>query len=87
MRSIFVNLQLQKRVPSQFYSGCQMLTEMVLTKPNETMRAAEAMLSVFDQLQNQTTLWESLLAVPQLFSSSSDQVLDSTKAVITNLQG
>uniref|UniRef100_A0A3Q1H078 ABC transporter domain-containing protein n=1 Tax=Anabas testudineus TaxID=64144 RepID=A0A3Q1H078_ANATE len=65
----------------------QMLTEMVLTKPNETMRAAEAMLSVFDQLQNQTTLWESLLAVPQLFSSSSDQVLDSTKAVITNLQG
>lgn len=65
----------------------QILTDLVLTKPNETLSAAGMSMLVFDQLQNKTSLWESLLAVPQLFSSTSDQALDTAKALLTNLQG
>ncbi|XP_028991900.1 uncharacterized protein abca12 [Betta splendens] len=65
----------------------QVLTDLMLTKPNETVAAAEQSVFVFDQLQNDTSLWESLLQVPQLFSSSSDQVLNNTKFLLSNLQG
>lgn len=65
-----------------------MLMELMLTKPEEMMTAAGMAVLVFDQLQNQTSLWDSLLAVPQLFSSgSADQVLGNAEALLTNVQG
>lgn len=52
------------------------------------MTVAGMAVLVFDQLQNQTSLWESLLAIPQLFSPNSlDQVLDNTEDLLTNIQG
>lgn len=69
-------------------SGCQILTELMLTKPDEMATMAGMAVSVFDQLQNQTLLWESLLGLPQLFSHGSvDQVLGSTEVLLTNIQG
>ncbi|XP_037645999.1 uncharacterized protein abca12 isoform X4 [Sebastes umbrosus] len=66
----------------------QMLTELMVTKPNETMTVAAAAVMVFDKLQNHTSLWESLLAIPQLLSSGSfDQVLASAEVLLTNVQG
>ncbi|KAK2839662.1 hypothetical protein Q5P01_013402 [Channa striata] len=65
----------------------QILTELMLTQPDEVMTAAGTTVLMFDQLQNQTSLWETLLAIPQLFSSSSDQVLNSTEALLADLQG
>ncbi|XP_023284363.1 ATP-binding cassette sub-family A member 12 [Seriola lalandi dorsalis] len=66
----------------------QILTQLMLTKPDEMLTVAGMAMLVFDQLQNQTSLWESLLAVPQLFSHGSvDQVLSSTEVLLTNIQG
>ncbi|XP_050926506.1 LOW QUALITY PROTEIN: glucosylceramide transporter ABCA12 [Lates calcarifer] len=66
----------------------QILTELMLTKPEEMATAAGMMLMLFDQLQNQTSLWDSLLALPQLLSHGSvDQVLASTEVLLTNIQG
>ncbi|XP_040004739.1 ATP-binding cassette sub-family A member 12 [Xiphias gladius] len=66
----------------------QILTELMLTKPDEMATMAGMAVSVFDQLQNQTLLWESLLGLPQLFSHGSvDQVLGSTEVLLTNIQG
>ncbi|XP_062287286.1 glucosylceramide transporter ABCA12 [Scomber scombrus] len=66
----------------------QILTQLMLTKPDETMTVAGMAVLVFDQLQNQTSLWESLLAIPQLFSASSlDQVLNNTETLLTDIQG
>ncbi|XP_044222425.1 glucosylceramide transporter ABCA12 [Thunnus albacares] len=66
----------------------QILTEQMLTKPDELMTFAGMAVLVFDQLQNQSSLWESLLAIPEFFSPSSlDQALDNTEAVLTNIQG
>ncbi len=69
-------------------SGCQILMELMMTKPDEMTTVAGVAVLVFDQLQNQTSLWESLLAIPQLFTAGSfDQVLDSGEALLTNIQG
>ncbi|XP_032384919.1 ATP-binding cassette sub-family A member 12 isoform X2 [Etheostoma spectabile] len=66
----------------------QILKELMLEKPDRMMTVAEAVVAAFNQLQNQTSLWESLLAIPQLSSSGSvDQVLDTTEALLTNIQG
>ncbi|XP_049449720.1 glucosylceramide transporter ABCA12 isoform X5 [Epinephelus fuscoguttatus] len=65
----------------------QILTDLILTKPNETLTVAGAAVLVFDQLQNQTALWETLLNVPQLFSSGSfDEMLASAGTLLTNIQ-
>lgn len=49
--------------------------------------AGMAML-VFDQLQNQTSLWDSLLIIPKLLSSSSvDQGIDRVKFLLISVQG
>lgn len=62
--------------------------ELMLTKPEEMATMAGMAVLVFDQLQNQTSLWDSLLAIPQLFSSGSvDQVLGSTETLLTDIQG
>ncbi|XP_041662328.1 ATP-binding cassette sub-family A member 12 [Cheilinus undulatus] len=65
----------------------QVLIEMMLTRPDELATLAGMAVVVFDQLQNQTSLWESLLAIPQLFHSGSvDEVLDNAENLLTNLQ-
>ncbi|XP_031714357.1 ATP-binding cassette sub-family A member 12 [Anarrhichthys ocellatus] len=66
----------------------QILTDLMVTKPDEMMTLAGAAVLVFDQLQNQTSLWENLLAIPRLFSSSSeDHVLAGAEGLLTNIQG
>ncbi|TDH06958.1 hypothetical protein EPR50_G00119380 [Perca flavescens] len=66
----------------------QILAELMLEKPDKMMTVAEAAMLVFNQLQNQTSLWESLLAIPQLSSSGSvDQVLANAEVLLTNIQG
>ncbi|KAM6978364.1 uncharacterized protein abca12 [Tautogolabrus adspersus] len=66
----------------------QILMQLMLTKPDEMATFAGMSVVLFDQLQNQTSLWETLLVLPQLFSSGSvDQVLDSTETLLTNIQG
>uniref|UniRef100_A0A665XCM0 ATP-binding cassette, sub-family A (ABC1), member 12 n=1 Tax=Echeneis naucrates TaxID=173247 RepID=A0A665XCM0_ECHNA len=47
---------------------CQIMSQLILTNPNETATVTGMALSVFSQLQNETMLWESLLALPQLFT-------------------
>ncbi|KAL6100670.1 abca12 [Pungitius sinensis] len=66
----------------------QILTDLLLTKPDEMTTVAGAAILVFDGLQNQNSLWESLLAVPQLFSAGSDENgLASAEALLTSIQG
>lgn len=51
------------------------------------MTVAGAAVMLFDQLQNQSSLWESLLALPQLFTSGSlDELLATAEALLTNIQ-
>lgn len=59
----------------------------MLTKPDEMATVAGMAMLVFDQLQNQTSLWDSLLVIPELLSSSSvDQGMDSAKTFLINVQ-
>ncbi|XP_069010699.1 uncharacterized protein abca12 [Embiotoca jacksoni] len=65
----------------------QILMELMLTKPDEMMTVAGATVMLFNQLQNEASLWETLIAIPQLFSPGTlDQALDSMKALLTNIQ-
>ncbi|XP_036065527.1 uncharacterized protein abca12 isoform X2 [Oryzias melastigma] len=66
----------------------QILTDMLLTKPEEVLSAAGLSVLLFDRLQNETTMWESLLGLPHVLSSGSvDEALSSTEALLTNMQG
>ncbi|TKS67339.1 ATP-binding cassette sub-family A member 12 [Collichthys lucidus] len=66
----------------------QILMELMLAKPNETMTKVGMAVLAFNQLQNQTSLWDTLLSIPKLFSSGSvDQALSTTEALLTNIQG
>ncbi|KAM8855240.1 uncharacterized protein abca12 [Spinachia spinachia] len=66
----------------------QMLTDLLRTKPDEMTTVAGAAILVFDGLQDQNSLWENLLAVPQLFSPGSDENgLASAEALLTSIQG
>lgn len=66
----------------------QFLLELVQTKPDEMATVAGMAMLVFDQLQNQSSVWDSLLMIPKLLSSGSvDQGIDSMKALLTNVQG
>nr|XP_054603018.1 glucosylceramide transporter ABCA12 isoform X2 [Nothobranchius furzeri] len=63
------------------------LTELLLEKPDEVMGVAGTAVVFLNELQNQTAVWENLLAIPDIFSSSSvDQTLIITEALIKNLQ-
>uniref|UniRef100_A0A7N9AV98 ATP-binding cassette, sub-family A (ABC1), member 12 n=1 Tax=Mastacembelus armatus TaxID=205130 RepID=A0A7N9AV98_9TELE len=65
----------------------QMLTDLMVTKPDQVMQGVGMAMVAFSQLQNQTSLWESLLAFPRLFSSDAvQQTLGSTKTILTSLQ-
>lgn len=60
----------------------------MLTKPDEMATAAGFAMLAIDQLQNETSLWDTLLAIPRLFSSGSvDQVLRSAEVLLTSIQG
>lgn len=73
---------------SDLVFGCQFLLELMLTKPDEMATVAGMGLLVFDQLQNQTSLWDSLLIIPELLSSGSiDQGINNIKSLLTNIQG
>ncbi|XP_076025938.1 uncharacterized protein abca12 [Genypterus blacodes] len=64
------------------------LAELMMTKPTETMKAVGAVILVIDQLQRQTPVWESLLSIPQLFSPSSlDWVLGEVTQLLSTTQG
>ncbi|KAM3607617.1 uncharacterized protein V6R79_010758 [Siganus canaliculatus] len=66
----------------------QILMELMVTKPDEAVTMAGMSLLVFDQLQNQTSLWESLLAIPRLLSTGSvDEALEEIEALLTNVHG
>ncbi|XP_061548446.1 glucosylceramide transporter ABCA12 [Phycodurus eques] len=66
----------------------QILKEEILTEPNELAKVIGAVILVFQEMQNQSPLWESLLAIPQLFSAGSrDQMLDTAATLLTNIQG
>lgn len=57
------------------------------TNPDGLMSAAGMGVMLFNQLQNETSLWETLLAVPQLLSAGSvNQVVDTTEVLLTNIQ-
>ncbi|KAG7227448.1 hypothetical protein INR49_005262 [Caranx melampygus] len=72
----------------EILSSFWVLTQLMLTKPDEMVTLAGVAVTLFEQLQNQTTVWESLLILPQLFSNGSiDQALSSTEALLTNIQG
>lgn len=59
----------------------------MVTKPDEMATMAGMAMLVFDQLQNQTSLWDSLLIIPELLSSSSfDQGIDSLKTLLISVQ-
>lgn len=65
----------------------QFLLELVQTKPDEMATVAGMAMLVFDQLQNQSSVWDSLLIIPKLISSGSvDQGIDSMKDLLTNVQ-
>nr|XP_040057060.1 ATP-binding cassette sub-family A member 12 [Gasterosteus aculeatus aculeatus] len=65
----------------------QKLTDLLLTKPDEMATVAAAAVLVFDGLQNQNSLWENLLAVPQLFSSGSDESgLAGAEALLSSIK-
>ncbi|KAM9710193.1 uncharacterized protein abca12 isoform 2-T2 [Menidia menidia] len=65
----------------------QILTELMLTQSDEIMSAAGVALLFFDHLQNETSFWESLLVLPQIFTPTSDQALSSTETLLKTLQG
>uniref|UniRef100_A0A673B806 ATP-binding cassette, sub-family A (ABC1), member 12 n=1 Tax=Sphaeramia orbicularis TaxID=375764 RepID=A0A673B806_9TELE len=66
----------------------QILIDLMLTEPDEMVNVVGATLFFFDHLQNQSSLWEAFLALPQLFSSTSvDQIAGTAEALLTNIQG
>uniref|UniRef100_A0A3P8W266 ATP binding cassette subfamily A member 12 n=1 Tax=Cynoglossus semilaevis TaxID=244447 RepID=A0A3P8W266_CYNSE len=61
---------------------------LMMTNPDEMVTAAGATLMLIEHLQNETTLWETLLTVPQLFYNGSvDQALLNTEVLLSNIQG
>lgn len=60
----------------------------MLTKPDEMATMAGMAMLVFDQLQNQTSLWDGLLIIPEILSSSSvDQGINRVKSLLISVQG
>ncbi|XP_077392009.1 uncharacterized protein abca12 isoform X2 [Festucalex cinctus] len=66
----------------------QILKEEMLQNPEELVKVVGAMLLVFEEMQKESLLWESLLAIPQLLSAGSpEQMLDIAAGLFTNIQG
>ncbi|MEQ2251418.1 hypothetical protein ILYODFUR_010724, partial [Ilyodon furcidens] len=65
----------------------KVLTDLIETKPEQLISMAGATVMFFDQLQNETLMWETLLALPNLFSAGSlDEMLNNTETLLTNIQ-
>lgn len=65
----------------------QVLTELMLTEPEQMSALGGAAVLVFDQLQKEKSVWESLLALPRLFTfDSAEQLLDTVTDLLTNLK-
>lgn len=61
--------------------------ELMLKQPEEMATVAGTAVVVIQQLQNNSSVWESLLVVPQLFQAASvDQVLGDTENLLTNIE-
>lgn len=59
----------------------------MVTKPEEMAKLTGVALLVFDQLQNDTSLWETLIDIPQVLSSGSlDQVLHSAEILLVSIR-
>ncbi|XP_047193227.1 glucosylceramide transporter ABCA12 isoform X2 [Scophthalmus maximus] len=70
------------------YTLNQILTELMQKKTDEMVTVFGMAVMMIDQMQNQTSLWESLLALPRLFTQGSvDQVLGSADVLLVNIQG
>ncbi|CAL8371002.1 unnamed protein product [Arctogadus glacialis] len=66
----------------------QLLKDLMKREANVVVPIAAQVVVMFDQLQNHSALWDSLLAFPQLLSSTSvDQALVEGGNLFTNLQG
>uniref|UniRef100_A0A8C5B9N2 ATP binding cassette subfamily A member 12 n=1 Tax=Gadus morhua TaxID=8049 RepID=A0A8C5B9N2_GADMO len=66
----------------------QLLKDLMKSEANVVVPIAAQVVVMFDQLQNHSALWDSLLAFPQLLSSHSvDQALVEGENLFTNLQG
>ncbi|CAJ1079858.1 uncharacterized protein abca12 [Xyrichtys novacula] len=65
----------------------QVLLEAMQTHPDEMATLAGVAVVFLDELQSQTSLWESFIALPKLLSSGSvDEALDSVEVLLTNVQ-
>ncbi|XP_015235444.1 PREDICTED: ATP-binding cassette sub-family A member 12 [Cyprinodon variegatus] len=61
--------------------------DLLLTSPEEMMTMGGEIVVLFDQLQNETSLWDTLLAFPEVFTSDSfDDMLNNTKTLLSNMQ-
>ena len=60
---------------------------IMLSGPGDALMSAGQVLMMFNQLQNDTSLLDSLLAIPRLLASESlDQALVDTQMLLINLQ-
>lgn len=65
----------------------QIFEDLLLTSPEEMMTMGGEIVVLFDQLQNETSLWDTLLAFPEVFTSDSfDDMLNNTKTLLSNMQ-
>ncbi|XP_051937575.1 glucosylceramide transporter ABCA12 [Hippocampus zosterae] len=66
----------------------QILKEEMRTRPDELAEVVGTAMLMFRELQNETSLWESLLALPHLYSAGSlKQMLDTAAGLLTNIRG
>uniref|UniRef100_A0A0S7EWI0 ABCAC n=4 Tax=Poeciliopsis prolifica TaxID=188132 RepID=A0A0S7EWI0_9TELE len=65
----------------------KVLTELMMTNPDEIFLLAGGTVMFFDQLQNENSVWETLLAFPKLFSANSlADMLNNTQTLLTNMK-
>ncbi|XP_032422830.1 ATP-binding cassette sub-family A member 12 [Xiphophorus hellerii] len=65
----------------------KVITELMMTNPDEILLLAGGTVMFFDQLQNETSMWENLLAFPKLFSANSlEDMLNNTQTLLTNMK-
>ncbi|PWA31216.1 hypothetical protein CCH79_00002910, partial [Gambusia affinis] len=65
----------------------KVLTDLMTTNPDEILLLAGGTVMLFDQLQNETSMWETLLAFPKLFSANSlEDMLNNTQTLLMNMK-
>uniref|UniRef100_A0A3B3UCG3 ATP binding cassette subfamily A member 12 n=1 Tax=Poecilia latipinna TaxID=48699 RepID=A0A3B3UCG3_9TELE len=61
--------------------------QLMVTDPDDILMLAGGTVMFFDQLQNETSMWETLLGFPKLFSASSlEDMLNNTQTLLTNMK-